>query len=425
MSVYKEKVVINGKKVDKKVDGKQVWYIRTYVTFDGKRKQITKHNSKKWIGRSGFLEAQRIDNLLTTTNLYEKELKEKKSHNQLSQNKITFEQLFYEKIGYDKDHNNNSESTRLTYLFRVKTHVFPIMGNIEITKIDKKTYDKMINHLSNYSIKNGCNKGKKMSIRTINGVLMVIIATLEYGVKFYGLKENIFKKYGLIKKDKDKIYCDNSLELALNEQPLSVNDWEKITTTMEKLIQQEQSEEKLKLIKLSLLLTIEYILVMRVGEAQALKYKNFDFKKGTYILYEAWNHKLKKITPTKNRKSRTLFFPKQLCNMFYKLYVHDKQQDNYQEKDFVFGGKKPFSRSTIDRYRKKVLSMTEGVTYQTNHKLRHAGISNAIYYGVDCSAVSDMAGHNKEIMFNVYTQTLKSANEQLVKILDQVRIPNI
>ena len=48
MSVYKEKVVINGKKVDKKVDGKQVWYIRTYVTFDGKRKQITKHNSKKW-----------------------------------------------------------------------------------------------------------------------------------------------------------------------------------------------------------------------------------------------------------------------------------------------------------------------------------------------------------------------------------------
>ena len=111
--------------------------------------------------------------------------------------------------------------------------------------------------------------------------------------------------------------------------------------------------------------------------------------------------------------------------MFYKLYVHDKQQDNYQEEDFVFGGKKPFSRSTIDRFRKKVLSMTEGVTYQTNHKLRHAGISNAIYYGVDCSAVSDMAGHNKEIMFNVYTQTLKSANEQLVKILDQVRIPNI
>jgi len=65
-----------------------------------------------------------------------------------------------------------------------------------------------------------------------------------------------------------------------------------------------------------------------------------------------------------------------------------------------------------------------GVDYLTNHELRHAGISNAMHEKVDASAVADMAGHDKEVMYKTYVQTLKEANYELINSLDKLLVPN-
>ena len=66
MPVYVEMVKKKktGKKIEKKVNDKKQYYIRTYITDEnGKRKQITKHN-KNWLGRDGQLEASQEENRL-------------------------------------------------------------------------------------------------------------------------------------------------------------------------------------------------------------------------------------------------------------------------------------------------------------------------------------------------------------------------
>lgn len=106
-------------------------------------------------------------------------------------------------------------------------------------------------------------------------------------------------------------------------------------------------------------------------------------------------------------------------NAFKNLYNTDSKRKNFSLDDFIFGGSKVFPRSTIDRYRKTLLEKA-GVSYLTNHELRYASISNAMHNEVDASTLSDIAGHDKEIMYKIYVQTLKESNSDLVKTLDKL-----
>ena len=40
-----------------------------------------------------------------------------------------------------------------------------------------------------------------------------------------------------------------------------------------------------------------------------------------YNLYEAYCKRVKKVTPTKNRKARILYLPPELLNAFKKMYI--------------------------------------------------------------------------------------------------------
>ena len=74
MAIYTEKVIDKktGQKIDKLVDGKKQYYIRTYVTDEfGNKKQITRHN-KNWIGRDGYWEANQEENRLRNTKIQNK-----------------------------------------------------------------------------------------------------------------------------------------------------------------------------------------------------------------------------------------------------------------------------------------------------------------------------------------------------------------
>ncbi|MCI9434505.1 MAG: tyrosine-type recombinase/integrase [Bacilli bacterium] len=191
---------------------------------------------------------------------------------------------------------------------------------------------------------------------------------------------------------------------------------------MEEMINEEKGHKKTFLTKMMLFFTVEYILLTRVGETQGMKYSNLLFDYKIYSLYEAWNKRTNSLTPTKNRKARILYIPTSLLNAFEDVYKIDSQREDFNEDEFIFGGSKVFPRSTIDRYRKELLTRAN-VDYVSNHRLRHAGISNAMHNEVDASALSDMAGHDKEIMYKTYVQTLEESNSVLVEILDKLYVP--
>lgn len=405
-------------------NGKKRYYIRPYI--DGKQRKIRKNDrGEKWLGYDGYVEAcQECTKLINNPEVYKKNYCKDDNNNEI----ITFEKLFLLKNSYDEIHHTNSGASRITYEQKINKHVIPYIGNIEINNLSKEHYDIVLNHLTKYTITHGVNRGKSLKNITINSILMTIISILEHGCKFYNLETNVFKKYGLINNDKDKPIDIDISDFYKKNRVISPDDWQKVAKVMENKINKSSQKNKLHYTKLSLFLTTEYILLTRVGETQGLKYKNFKFNQNMYLLYEAWNKRLKQITPTKNRKLRLLYIPQGLMKSYINLYEIAKEQDDFNENDFIFSSVNdkniPLSRSTIDRYRREIFKLAN-VRYSTNHQLRHAGISNAMYNQVDVSALSDMAGHKKEIMFENYVQTLKNANQGLIENLNQLYIPTL
>lgn len=412
MPVYAEKEL---------VDGQRRYYIRTYVKDEfGKTKQITRHN-KNWIGRDGKKEAEWEESRLK--NGYEDIFKDNKKETNDIEN-ITFEQLVKLKFEYDELHNNNSESSRITYIEALNMHIFKFIGHKNIYDLNKKDFDLITNHLKNYKSATGKNKGKNLSYKYINEIIHLIRSILKYGIEFYNLNNSILLLIPDVQQNKDEVKKTNYYDLIKKQTTISPEDWQKITKAMEYMIKKAPVKKKDFTKRMMLFLTVEYILLTRVGETQAMKYSNILFDLKIYNLYEAYNKRLKRITPTKNRKSRILYIPPTLYKLLKKIYREDCSKEGFNPEQFIFGNNKVFPRTTIDRYRTKLCKLA-GIDYLTNHELRHAGISNAVYNGIDISALSDMAGHDKEIMLKIYVQTLNKSNSMLINTLDKISIPNI
>ena len=74
-------------------------------------------------------------------------------NNDLKKKDISFKELFYKKMNYDELHNNNSESTRMSYEENVRHHIFPIIGEKSIYELNVNDFDQIILHLKLYKIK--------------------------------------------------------------------------------------------------------------------------------------------------------------------------------------------------------------------------------------------------------------------------------
>lgn len=447
MPLYEEK---------EKVNGQKVYYIRCYVAG----KQITRHNKTKWIGRDGKDLAQQAETRLKSgydeknkkeinrlLDIAKKDLDKEaldKSYTLISRlidekeeikfkekadkidtlienNKIeiTLNQGFEEMLKEDKLYNRNGDSTRATNRQRYNSFIKEKLGNKNIDSLIDKDINDFITYL----------KTRTSNVRFANAIIQLLRRIYLFTISKYNLKEKI-KLYPL-KEDRDKIVPVTMEELLKQDTVFSPEDWGAFSNSvMEEIRNTNNKEEKITLCKLALLYSCEYILLTRVGETQGMKMKNLVVESNIYVLYEAWNKLLHKLTPLKNRKARLLYIPPNLTKLFVDLFNILKEESGITEDDFLFSAVNnnnkdtPISRSTIDR-RRKYFCKKSNIDYMTNHELRHAGISNAMYKEVDASAVADMAGHSKKVMFSTYVQTLKKSNMNLVSVLDQIKVPMI
>lgn len=415
MPIYIEKVKDKktGERIEKIVDGKKQYFIKTYVKDEmGRSKQITRHNPK-WIGRDGYWEAQQEENRLK--NNYIEPINKQE---QFKINNITITVAFNEMLVDDELYNKNSESSRITYKQRFNKHIDPKLGSEKIIALTTQKISSFVQQLKN----------DNLDITYINVILELLKRVYYYITDKYNLDNKV--QFHILRKNKDEILPVTIEDLIKANTTLSPQDWQKFSDAIEQQINATKGDTKITLMKLALLYSCEYILLTRVGETQGMKFKNLIVDSNIYVLYEAWNKSLKKMTPLKNRKARLLYIPPKLTEMFVNLYNLLHNEYGITEDDFLFGAidsnikDTPISRRSIDRYRHEICDIAK-ITHVTNHEFRHAGISNAIHNEVDASAVSDMAGHNKQIMFSTYVQTLKSANLELVNTLNKIKIPNL
>lgn len=333
-------------------------------------------------------------------------------------NHITYRQVFMENLEYKHTKGRNGDGTYNTCLRRNEKHILPEIGDMDIFDITTLTYSELQLKL----------KQKGLDIKTINGLHSDIESALKYATLFYGLKYNVAMMVGPIYEDRDNI--DNFITIDdMNkigkEESLNSYEWELIAKSLEKRINKEENlEKKVQCIKDLLFFVCEFILMMRIGEVQALDYESIIYDKKIIFLNKAYSKDAKKITPLKNRKVRFLYPTDFVLELFKICEEEDAKYIGFNRHQLIFGHTGHFSRTTMLRLLKTIAVENNIHKNLTNHKLRHGIISNMLYANADPSVVAEMAGHNKEMTFNVYNQSVNKAKVDLVEKLNTFYVPN-
>lgn len=348
----------------------------------------------------------------TQKEAFDKKIELQKEKNINNANRITFEKLFYENIKYKLDKGKIGKSSANVYKQSAVKHIIPVIGNIDIFDLNVSIYKDFQQSL----------KDKGLAIETINGLHNIVLSTLKYGILFYNLKYNVAQMVGPVYKARDNI--NNFVTLQDMEsigKSEAVNDfeWEQMIHILEKEIQEtDNEEEKIKETKYMLIYICEFILMMRIGEVQALTYEDILYDSKKIFLNKAYSNHAKEITPLKNRKTRFVYPTENILQLFKLCEEYDKKYVGFSKKQMIFGYTRNFARTNILRKLKKLQEEVSPNKNLTNHKLRHGGISNMLYQKVDPTVIAEVAGHSKNMTLNVYNQSVLGAKQQLINELD-------
>ena len=121
---------------------------------------------------------------------------------------------------------------------------------------------------------------------------------------------------------------------------------------------------------------------MRKGEAQALTWKDINFKNNTILInktlsFITTNKEKYKITPTKNYLTRTIAMSKTLTKELFEYKEKIKEYSNFKESWFVFGNNEVLKDYKISNARKKAFKDAK-INEITTHEFRHSHVSLCI-----------------------------------------------
>lgn len=157
----------------------------------------------------------------------------------------------------------------------------------------------------------------------------------------------------------------------------------------------------------------------RPGEAMALKFSDIQ---GDYLIINKTidEHGTREIgTPKSISSYRKILLDKKLKKDLLNL---KKLYTDCTFDDFIFGGKKPLSPTTINRHKIKACNKAN-MRSITLHQFRHSHASFLLKNGIDIHVISKRLGHsNPSITLDVYTHADESEEKRVLKTLNQKRL---
>lgn len=351
------------------------WKVRVYVTdIYGNRKQI----ERKWFD--------------TKREALQKETELKLAEKNDVSN-ITFEELWNE-------YKTNIEvklkfQSYRAIISRVNNHILPYFKNYKINKITNSVYIKWQREIES--------KGYKYKYKSSLHTAMVGI--LNYGIKFYDLKQNIASLTGNFKRKneiKSKAECYSYEEFSKFINVVDNNVYKAFFNTL-------------------------YFTGLRLGEATSLKW--IDFKGDTISVSKTISKEQQDgervVTPPKNDTScRIVKLNDDLIKELNELKEFYKNTINFEEDWFIFGGLKPLAPTTIRRRKEKYCELAN-VKKIKIHEFRHSHASLLISLNVPLPAVSERLGHsNTNTTLSTYSHMLPKDEDQAVSSLNQLKQSN-
>ena len=161
----------------------------------------------------------------------------------------------------------------------------------------------------------------------------------------------------------------------------------------------------------------------RLGEALALTWTDLSDSKLSIT---------KSHTKQTEKGSYEIKIPKSNCsirkislnpslNAYLLDYKEQCKRNNrlFEESDFIFGGKKPLARTTIETIKNKAIEKS-GVKKIRIHDFRHSHATILINNGMNIVAVSKRLGHSDVSMtLKIYTHLLEKSDEEIMDFLEK------
>ena len=258
----------------------------------------------------------------------------------------------------------------------IRNHILPYIGNLKVADLTPLT----MKHWQNELMK------QNFSPSTLITYHRQCSTLLNFGVKYYGMKENPLRKVGSIGK------MENRLEFW---EPEEFQKFIEVVTN--------------PMYKLCFLLL--FYSGMRVGELLALNAGDFDFIKNKISINKSLMHVTKEITTPKTENSiRTIEMPVGIMQEV-KKYI-----ENLEEITTPLFNVVPLTLlKALQRYARQT-----NVKEICLHDLRHSNASFLINAGIPITTISKRLGHKSpKVTLDVYSHMYRESDAQAAKLLQE------
>lgn len=287
---------------------------------------------------------------------------------------------------------NTKESTYARYTHLIDTHIRPILGKYQLSKISTQMVEGFIeNQLTKGRLDN---KGS-LSPKTVTDILTIVKSTMEYG------------KY-------------KNLNVICNLSKLAVKKKDK---EMRVLCQQEQEAlvkvllHEMDLYKFGVLLSLST--GIRVGELCALQWEDLSISNSTLKIRKTMQ-RIQETNVSASTKTKVIITePKSQCSIRdipLPSYITDiAQQFVNHPKTFILSGEKnKYVEPRTMQNRFKTYVKESGIEAANFHALRHTFATRCVEVGFELKSLSEVLGHaNVNITLNRYVHSsfdLKHSN---------------
>lgn len=273
---------------------------------------------------------------------------------------------------------------------RFEKHILPFFKDYQIKNIKVNDYVLWKNKILD----------SKYTYTYMSSLHQAMVNILNFGIKFYDLKENVASKVGNFSK---KNYIKK------------VNFW-----TYEEY---KQFSSQINNIVYFTFFDLLYFTGMRLGEIRGLKWADIH---NNYIsvnknLIRSSIKNCEFNTPKTNSSIRDITLDNYVLLNLLKLKEYYMQYVGFNDDWFIFGGLCPLSTTNIE-YHKNMYCKLANVKQIKIHEFRHSHATFLLSKGVPITVISNRLGHsNISITFDTYSHLVYKDEDDAINLLNEIK----
>lgn len=305
---------------------------------------------------------------------------------QLSE-KHLFLDVYYDYLLYAKKNLKNQSFATMKY--KIDSHILPYFKNKYLEDITSNDILQWEDYILSFNFSNNQNRS----------LYYALSGFFEYCKIFYHFDKTIISNIGCFKKKYEKKKYDF----------YNIKEFNKFIKGFDNEIYKQ-------------FFNLLFFTGVRPGEAIALQFS--DLKNGYINISKTMNeHGKREISTPKTVSSiRKIKIDKKLEKDLLdlkKIYIKKYPINNDL---FIFGGKKPLSPTTINRYKQKACDKT-GIRAITLHQFRHSHATLLLDKGIMINEVSRRLGHSKtSTTLDIYSHTDLTQEKRVLDTLNSIRL---